>query len=64
MPLKFKGEWRFTPPADGQFQNQRIPPSAVEECIDLIMKVATHKSDPISLDTWSARMRGVQGGPR
>ena len=41
MPLKFKGEWRFTPPPDGKFRNQRMPGGAVEACIDLIMKVAT-----------------------
>lgn len=41
MPLKFKGEWRFTAPADGEFHNQRIPRGAVEDCIGLIMKVAT-----------------------
>lgn len=41
MPLKFKGEWRFTPPSDGRFRNQRIPSEAVDACIDLVMTVAT-----------------------
>jgi hypothetical protein len=41
VPLKFKGEWRFTPPGDGKFRNQQIPSGAVEACLDLIMKVAT-----------------------
>ena len=41
MTLKFKGAWRFTPPADGQFRNQSIPEGAIEECVNLIMKVAT-----------------------
>jgi len=41
VPLKFKGEWRFTPPADGQFRNQSIPDGMIAECIDLIMRVTT-----------------------
>jgi len=41
MPLKFKGAWRFNPPADGRFVNGAIPSGAIQDCIDLIMKVAT-----------------------
>jgi hypothetical protein len=41
MPLKFKGAWRFNPPADGQYVNSAIPDDAIREFIDLIMKVAT-----------------------
>ena len=41
MPLKFKGAWRFNPPADGRFFNQSVPSAAVEECLDLITRVAT-----------------------
>jgi hypothetical protein len=41
VPLKFKGEWRFTPPADGKFHNAEMPRGAVEACIAMIMKVAT-----------------------
>jgi hypothetical protein len=41
MPLQFKGAWRFNPPSDGRFINQSIPDSAVEECLELIGRVAT-----------------------
>jgi hypothetical protein len=41
MPLKFPGAWRFKSPPNGQFCNQSIPDSMVEECIELIMRVAT-----------------------
>lgn len=41
MPLKFKGAWRFNPPADNNFVNSAIPSGAIQDCIDLIMKVAT-----------------------
>jgi hypothetical protein len=41
VPLKFKGDWRFTPPADGRYRNEQMPSGAVEACLDLIMKVAT-----------------------
>lgn len=44
MFLKFDGAWRFTPPADGQFLNQRIPNQAVEEFYGLIAKVSTQGS--------------------
>lgn len=40
MPLKFPGAWRFKPPPDGRFVNQVVPAGAVEDCIELIMKVA------------------------
>jgi hypothetical protein len=41
MALKFPGAWRFKPPADGRFVNQAIPTGAVQEFIELIMKVTT-----------------------
>jgi hypothetical protein len=41
MPLKFNGEWRFTPPSDGRFRTQQMPSGAVDACIDLVMTVAT-----------------------
>ena len=41
MPLKFTGAWRFEPPQDGRFSNETIPDQAVQEVIDLIMKVTT-----------------------
>lgn len=41
MPLKFKGAWRLNPPADGRFVNSAMPSGTIQDCIDLIMKVAT-----------------------
>lgn len=41
MALKFSSNWRVNPPEDGMFLNQRIPEAAIEEFINLIMKVAT-----------------------
>lgn len=41
MPLKFTGKWRFTSPTDTEVQNETVPKAAVEECINLIMKVAS-----------------------
>lgn len=38
--LRFAGRWRFSPPADGRWHNRTIPDDAVEEFIQLIMKVA------------------------
>jgi len=40
MPLRFNAAWRFTPPSDGRFRNSSMPKSALEECINMIMKVA------------------------
>lgn len=39
--LKFKGSWRFTPPADGKWKNQSIPNEAVGDFYDFISKTAT-----------------------
>jgi TIR domain len=42
MGLKFKGEWRITPPDDdATFYYRRIPPAALEEFLEVIGKVAT-----------------------
>lgn len=46
MPLNFPGEWRFTPPPDGQFINSSIPSSALGEFMDFIDKI------PCELGTW------------
>ena len=40
MPLRFNGAWRFTPPPDGAFRNSSIPTVALNECLDIIGKVA------------------------
>jgi len=41
MPLRFNGAWRFQPPADGMFVNRAFPEAAIEDCVALIMRVAT-----------------------
>lgn len=41
MALRFPGAWRFNPPADGRFINHDIPARAVEDFIELIIRVAT-----------------------
>jgi hypothetical protein len=50
VPLKFPGAWRFKPPPDGRFVNQTVPTGAVEDCIDLIRKVATQGGRQKSLE--------------
>lgn len=41
MSLKFKGQWRFNPPSDSVYLNERIPDAAVSECIEAIMRITT-----------------------
>lgn len=41
MILQFDGRWRFTPPQDGQFQNQSISSSAVDEFFGIILRVSS-----------------------
>lgn len=41
MALKFNGKWRFAPPADGRFINTSIPQGAVDDCVELLLKVVT-----------------------
>jgi hypothetical protein len=46
VPLNFPGDWRFTPPADGQFVNSAIPQSALGDFSSFIEKIRTE------LSTW------------
>jgi hypothetical protein len=39
MSLKFNGQWRFNPPSDSVYVNERMPDAAVAECIDIIMRL-------------------------
>ena len=41
MSLKFNGQWRFNPPSDSVYLNERMPDAAVSECIEIIIRVAT-----------------------
>ncbi len=41
MALRFNGAWRFVPPTDSTFRNSSIPTSALNECLDVIRRVAT-----------------------
>jgi hypothetical protein len=41
MALRFNGAWRFIPPPDGLFKNSSIPTPALNECQDIIRRVAT-----------------------
>ena len=50
MPLKFPGSWRFKPPSDGTFVNERIPDRLIAECIDLIGKAATQRDRQEALE--------------
>lgn len=54
MPLEFNGAWRFKPPPDGKFRNERIPDAAVEEFRELIVKTATQG------ETYSERQQIVE----
>ena len=61
MSLKFPSAWRFKPPADGQFANRSVPMDAVEECISLIMKVATQGEQQEVLEHFKAAFAGAAG---
>jgi hypothetical protein len=39
MPLKYPGEWRFTPPLDGHFINKAIPQPAIGDFSTLIDRI-------------------------
>jgi len=40
MSLKFKGQWRFEPPADTEYILSRVPPQAVDEFVELVNRLA------------------------
>ncbi|MBE3063458.1 MAG: hypothetical protein IMZ69_00340 [Spirochaetes bacterium] len=61
MPLKFPGAWRFKPPADGRFANQAVPSAAIEECIALIMRVATQGDRQDVLEHFKGYFAGATG---
>lgn len=39
MSLKFNGQWRFSPPSDSVYLNERIPDEVVSEAIEMIMRI-------------------------
>lgn len=41
MGLRFKAAWRFKPPPDNRWQNQTIPPGALDDFHRLIVRTAT-----------------------
>lgn len=61
MTLKFNGKWRFTPPADGAYLNERIPNAAVAECIDVILRLATQGDRQTVLEHYKARFSEACG---
>lgn len=50
MALKFNGRWRFQPPPDGLFTNERIPDAAVAEFYTAIGRVATQGERQAALE--------------
>jgi hypothetical protein len=61
VALKFPGAWRFKPPADGRFINEAIPSGAVEECIDLIIKLTTQGDRQEVLEHFKGYFCGASG---
>ena len=41
MGLRFPGEWRFNPPADGQYLYASIPDAAVREFVDVVDRISS-----------------------
>jgi hypothetical protein len=44
VALNFPGQWRFSPPADGEFINSSIPEGVRTEVLDLIRKISLQGS--------------------
>lgn len=65
VPLKFPGRWRFTPPADGVFANQALPDALVDECMDIVVRLAEQGDRQAALEHFKAyfgRASGASSG--
>ena len=40
MPLKFKGKWRFEPPADSEYITKEIPEPAIDDFVEMVNKLS------------------------
>src|SRR2546427_1216959 len=63
--LKFNGAWRFKPPSDGALYNSEMPRGAVNDCFELIGKVATQGDRKNMLEhfkTYFASAAGISDG--
>ena len=63
MPLKFDGKWRFHPPADGQFINQNITDSAIDDFIDLIIYKVIGENNKATYETFKSHFCQANSSP-
>ena len=61
MPLQFDPSWRLSPPPDGDFLTQTIPPGAVSEFLCLVAQVATQKDRQEVLEHYKRTLCRVTG---
>lgn len=59
--LKFDGAWRFEPPPDQALHNRTVPDGFVNDCFDLIGKVATQGSRKAMLEHFKGYFAGAAG---
>jgi hypothetical protein len=59
--LKFEGAWRFEPPADGALHNSAVPNDFVNDCFELIGKVATQGSRKAMLEHFKTYFASAAG---
>ena len=59
--LEFDGRWRFQPPADGRYQNSRIPDEAIDAFFALINRVATQGDRQDILETFKTTFCNATG---
>jgi len=61
VPLRFNDAWRFKPPVDGEFRNERIPEGAVDAFHSLIVKTATQGNKQEILEHFKAHFCAAVG---
>ena len=59
--LKFHGAWRFRRPPDGALYNSEMPRGAVNDCVELIGKVARQGSRKEMLEHFKTYFAGAAG---
>ncbi len=61
MSLKFRGAWRFNPPADGRYVNSAVPEDAIHEIIEVVLKVATQGNRQRILEHFKGKFCAASG---
>jgi hypothetical protein len=62
MSLKFKGEWRFEPPPDGEYVTQTIPEQAIEEFVAMVGRLSPQGDRWSTLELFKEHFRHASGG--